>query len=619
MISYVRGPGGLWRRLGAEFVPFCIAGLAAWAGAAWMGPAVGIAAGLLVWLGTSFVLRAVRRHPRLCFVYRLALLAHVVFWSWQGIEATRAPTGLDGLALGQSQASAWSRAFSFEAGVATRPFALPSHATLAGWGSRPRRISIPPLGGFGVLGSRAQAWMAVAGDEGPRRPLFQCPDPEVPGEAIGARALVLKPVEESMPVAIVRLDLVTSDRRLWLAVHERVADLGFRAEGLLLVANHTHSGVGGYSRATLSALAGTDHFDPQVFDAIRDAAVGAIRTAYEQAEPARLQHAMTRDPAETPLGRLRGPSAGSGTLDDRVHALRFTRVRDDAPIATLVQYAVHPTLVRRRHQAFSRDLAGALEDALAAALPGDAPVLFVNGALGDVAPGSRHGSGPAGAKALAAEFAAAVAPALAGGAAADASGSARLQVAAVQRRGTLPAAFLLEGLGDRAALRAALDRPFGEGSVAEKISDVLALPLNALIWSFGVPEVRVGFSWSGAVGVGVRLEPPRTPSRVEVGAWELSWPAAEPTAPPHHLTLLWVPAEATTALGRAWTSRVEPEGGPTLCLGLTNGSLAYLTTPEEYDRGGYEAVATLYGPHAGTDLGEALWAAVEEARRLRWR
>jgi hypothetical protein len=39
--------------------------------------------------------------------------------------------------------------------------------------------------------------------------------------------------------------------------------------------------------------------------------------------------------------------------------------------------------------------------------------------------------------------------------------------------------------------------------------------------------------------------------------------------------------------------------------GLTNGYVAYIATPEEYEKGGYEAVATLYGPRTAATLLEA--------------
>jgi hypothetical protein len=37
-------------------------------------------------------------------------------------------------------------------------------------------------------------------------------------------------------------------------------------------------------------------------------------------------------------------------------------------------------------------------------------------------------------------------------------------------------------------------------------------------------------------------------------------------------------------------------------LGLTNDHLAYFTTPEEFDEGGYEACGSIYGPHAGNKI-----------------
>jgi hypothetical protein len=619
MISYVRGPGSMWHRLAAEFVPFCAALIVGWAAVMVAGVPVGLGIGLAAWLFASLLIRAIRTVPVLYALYRLALVGHVLFWSWQGIASTREVRVPD---AGWSQSSAWTKALPFEAGFGAAPFELPARTTLAGWGSRPRRIALPPFAGFGVLGARCQRWMAEREDDeaGPRRPLFQSADPTLPAEKLGARALVLRPVGERAPVGIVRLDLVTSGTRLWEAILRMVADLGFRPEGLLVVASHTHSGPGGYTGLTLSALAGTDHYDPLVFAAIRDAAVAALRTAYTEARPARIEVLQATDDGPTPLARLRGSGATDGTLDERVHALRLSGREDGAPIGVLVQYAVHPTLVRRRHQAFSRDIVGALEEELSAVLPGNPPVLYVNGALGDVAPGRRHGSGTEAATLLASEFAARIGPQWS--APGDGIQGDHLQVAAVRRHVPLPQAYLVEGLGKRNAVLDAVSRPWGEGGAAALAADVLALPLNALLWSFTLTEIRLGFSWHGAAGVCIQLGSDRAPDAVDVGVWELGIGAAPGTrtASAGRCTLLWQPGEATTALGLAWRERAQADGGgPVFLTGLTNGSMAYLTTEAEYRRGGYEAVATLYGPRTGHLIGAALGAAADEAGRLRWR
>ena len=52
------------------------------------------------------------------------------------------------------------------------------------------------------------------------------------------------------------------------------------------------------------------------------------------------------------------------TVDDRVLGVRFESRADGKPLAVLLNYAVHATIMRRRHMAFDRDLPGALEVAL---------------------------------------------------------------------------------------------------------------------------------------------------------------------------------------------------------------------------------------------------------------
>jgi len=616
MISFVRGPGRLRQRLVAEFVPFCLGLTAAFVVQAFASLLLGGLAGLVVWTLASFVLRGVRRRPTLLFLYRLALVAHVVFWSAQGIEQTAREEGGQATA---SFASAWSGRGRFLAGYGDAAFALPPQTTLAGWGSRPRRIALPAFGGFGRVGCWCQACMAARGADGEARaPMFRRPDPDVPADVLGARAVVLRPEAGGVPVAIVRLDLVTSDRQLSEAVHGGVADLGYRPEGVIVAATHTHSGPGGFSRMPLSAMLGTDHFDPAVFAAVRDAAVAALRHAHETAVPATIAVVHARDDGDAPLARLRGVQPAGAEIDDRVYGLRLSeREGAQRPIAVLLQYAVHPTLLRRRHMGFSRDIAGAIEDEVSKALSGKPPVLFLNGAVGDVGPSNRHGSGAAATQQLAAAFAARIRPSFEG-----LRPYERLGVATARRRLDPPTARIVDGVGAREQVLAAVGGKWGEGGASRLAADILALPANALIWSFGVPEVRVGFSWRGALGVGIRADAGVARTPIELGAWDLDFgpPSGDSGEGAGGCTLLWLPGEATAALGRAWRDAALAErGGAAFVVGLANGSIAYLTTEAEYARGGYEAVATIYGPQIGRNAGAALEAARDETRRLRGR
>jgi hypothetical protein len=423
---------------------------------------------------------------------------------------------------------------------------------------------------------------------------------------VGARAFVLVPEAAGAPtVAFVRLDLIVAEASLTDAVLERTRALGLSPATLLLSATHTHSGPGAYHRAPLAQIAGTDHFDPRVHAAIVDAAVRAVERAHAEARPAllALPVARDRDAAGLPIlarNRRRDPDE----IDDRIFALRADARDTGETIALLLNYAVHPVTLRRTHMAFGRDLAGEVEEAVSNHLDRSPPVLFLNGAQADVTPRLRPDLGP---QQLAAEFAAFVVPSLTAG-----SGYplARIRAAAVHR--DLGSARAFRCLGSRAAFESrVVPTPLGD-DVPSTLASVLAFPANALLWSLGLSDARVGLSFDGAVGALVNLDGlvPREPRRAGALAIELTQDAEG--GRPARGVLLWLGGEPTQALGRRWRLQAEQAGAPTpFLLSHTNDSIGYLVTPEEYDEGGYEATATLYGRDTARHVEEALFAALQ--------
>ncbi len=624
MITLFRGPGGIHRRIAAELVPLgcaCVAGglviPLAWTLPTWFGVVACVLTGALTWIGASILLRAVRARPLLRRVYRVALLLHVLFWTTQGVLATvNEPAG----AVQPARASAWRAPTAFLAGAAEVPFDLPARTTLAGWGARPRRVTMPPFGGIGVVGRLGQRWMAAPLEDGaPTAPLFRRPDPAVAAEVLGVRALVLRPEDaaDGPPAAFVRVDLVTSDRRLTEAVAAGLQDLGYRPEGVLLAATHTHSGPGGYSDGPLSGVIGTDHFDAGVFRALRDACIAAVRAAHAEARPARIGLVRARDRA--PDGRRllsrNRRKQDLDAIDDRVYALRVDERDGDATIAVLLNYAVHPVLLRRRHMGFHRDFAGAIEDAVAAVVPGDPLVLFFNGAQGDISAEPGPDAGDARGRFLARRF---VEQSFAAAWRASAAApKPRLRLRMARTRRTMATPRLVTGAGPREALLDALYAPLWESPAADLVAGVIALPVNAFVWSLGLPELRVGFSFSGALGISVNLEPGVGDEPYDVGAFVFETANLDGTAA-ERWALLWQPGEATQAVGRAWRKSVADIGiADTLLVGLAGGSTAYFTTEDEFHAEGYEAEATLFGPGATAAITEALLNALIAAGEAR--
>ncbi|MFM8979949.1 MAG: neutral/alkaline non-lysosomal ceramidase N-terminal domain-containing protein, partial [Planctomycetia bacterium] len=603
VIGLFRSQPSLPRRLAGELVPALAGALAGELSVALLARPLAVALGVLVWVLASGVLAWVRTRPRLRTAYRLALLAHLLFWSWQGYATQRLAAPQP---PGPAEVAGWDAAQPFLAGVAEASFDARGHGTLAGWGQRPRRLRVPPFLGLGPLGRAAQAWMgAPHGAEGlPRAPLFAAP--AEPGEALGARALVLRPAQGGPPLVLVRLDLTTSDPWLVDALRARLAGLGVVAPLLLVSATHTHSGLGGYARDGLGTTLALDHFDPEVFDAVVTAAAAAVERAHALARPARMAVARARDRGAdgVPILARRRSGAAFDDIDDRVLALRI-EADEGRTLALVVNHAVHATAVRRDTLAFDRDIVGAVEEQLGWRLPGHPLVLFVNGALGDVAPRvARTPQRPEALREAGERFADAVTPALLEPAA---RGRLRVQGARVERDLGSPHAFAT--LGARSTwLEEVPPSPF-DGPPSGVAGDLVLLPANALLWSLTLTDVRLAGSLGGTLGVQLSLRHALSQPRQPAGALLLTL-EGESGEPPLRLPLLWVTGEPSTAVGRAWREAfAEPGGALPMVLGCTNGSMAYITSAEEQHHASYEAMATLFGQATEALLTEMLRAA----------
>lgn len=614
MLSLLRGPGGPLRRLAAEVVPLLVGGTLGWMAGALGGVGVGAVVGLGAWAGVSAALRAVRARPGPRRLYRLALLAHVLFWGQLGWrESSVEPVPGDGgppdaLAAGTVERAAWAGAepVALRAGAGEAPLVLPDDTPLGGWGQRPRRAALPAFGGLGLLGRLSRAAMAVRGVHGPLAPLLVRSAPGSP--VLSARALLLAGAPGDPPLALVRYDLLTSDAHLAAALAERVRDLGVVPALLLVSATHTHSGPGGYAREALPQVLALDHYDPRVVEALLAAGEQALRAAHAGLRPARLAVAEGRDrgpDGEPILASARGAARGT-PLDERLQLLLVEDL-DGRPLALVVNHGVHPVAVRRSYPRRHRDVAGTVEDAFAARLGGAPPVLFVQAGLGDVAP--RVVLDDEGGQALpraGERFAAAQTAAL------DRAWRAtRLHVEAV--RGEVPlgpphawAALLGER---RLLLDDAGAAPFG-GDWAGAGADALLLPANLLLWSLTLTDVRLVGSLRGAVGVRVALAPQADLPRQPLGLVRLR--LADEQGRRALQPLVWMPGEPTqsvaAALRAAGASGAGPDDARPLLWALTNGSMAYATDEPQYRAGGYVAASTLYGAHTSARLVRAVEA-----------
>ena len=246
------------------------------------------------------------------------------------------------------------------AGAARVPLNVPAGAPLAGYGSVARRLLIPDL-----LGRHPHAfWFEPS--RGAR-------------DTLAARALVLESGDRR--VAWVAVDLLAVDRTFAADVAARLQAAGVRPATLILSASHTHSGPGAFVDSAVLGWLALDRLDGAVREALLGAVVSAVRQADAARRPARLATASVTAAPGLVRSRL------SQALDHEMLVVKVTSAGGD-PIALVWNYAIHGTTLGPRNLRLSGDVMGEASMRLERAL--GVPVLFVNGAVGDVSP-ARHG------------------------------------------------------------------------------------------------------------------------------------------------------------------------------------------------------------------------------------
>jgi hypothetical protein len=151
--------------------------------------------------------------------------------------------------------------------------------------------------------------------------------------------------------------------------------IGVPADCTLLACTHTHSGAGGILPAEQALVAAPD---PELQRCLERKLLGAARWARERLQPARLGvgHGSVDG-----IGRNRNDPQ-NGVRDDELLLLRL----DDAsgqPLAVLINYGCHPTVLGPDNRLLSADYPGAARAALRTLYPSTVFV-HTNGASGDV-------------------------------------------------------------------------------------------------------------------------------------------------------------------------------------------------------------------------------------------
>ncbi len=207
--------------------------------------------------------------------------------------------------------------------------------------------------------------------------------------------LVMQPEDarpESKPAVFVAVDHCLLWNREMNELLDRVSkSTGVERSQIIVFFSHTHAaGLMGHERVDLPG----GELIPQYLADVADAISDGIREASGQLQSTVLTYgtdrcslATNRDFKDETLGRYVCGFNSDGEADDTVGVVRLAKTADHSTLATIVNYACHPTTLAWDNTLISPDYPGAMCEVIEAAT--DAPCFFIQGASGDIGP--RHG------------------------------------------------------------------------------------------------------------------------------------------------------------------------------------------------------------------------------------
>ena len=197
------------------------------------------------------------------------------------------------------------------------------------------------------------------------------------------RALTLQSGEVMVTILATDLLLVMGSLR-----DRIISKTGLRPAEIYFTSTHTHSGPGGFVDGFVEEMI-MGSFDEQYMEKLAGQLSSVILESRKDTVQVTFSHVCV-DAA----GMSRNRVEDNLPTYDRLTALVFTPVKsalDNSPLAMLVSYAAHPTILRSKHRMLSSEYPGVVVDQLRS-LTGTRHVLFAAGAMGDSKP--KHNGNP---------------------------------------------------------------------------------------------------------------------------------------------------------------------------------------------------------------------------------
>ncbi|HMG37529.1 MAG TPA: neutral/alkaline non-lysosomal ceramidase N-terminal domain-containing protein [Blastocatellia bacterium] len=159
---------------------------------------------------------------------------------------------------------------------------------------------------------------------------------------------------------------------------------GIKPDRIFVMSSHTHSGGGAYMELLPQLafiLAGK--FDEKTRANYERRTADAIIAANKDLKPAKIAFGAGEARG---ISRFRSKWPPDGPVDPEVGVIRVDSAVTGKPIAVLMNFAAHPTVLSGKNMSFSADFVGYARQALERMLGGQVMAIFANGAQGTIAP-----------------------------------------------------------------------------------------------------------------------------------------------------------------------------------------------------------------------------------------
>jgi neutral ceramidase len=199
-------------------------------------------------------------------------------------------------------------------------------------------------------------------------------------DTIYAKVVVLK--SGGTLAALVGLDICTTPRSLVEETIAKAAIPGLTYDNVIMSASHDHAGLEGMSMDRNNVV-GNPHigiFSEEVTNFVSDRVAGALKEAHGRLEP------VTAGTGVAPLrGMNRNRRHDGAPTDEDMTVVRLDRA-NGTPLAVLVNYTAHGTIMTEKIMEVSGGWAGVMQRTVEDLVGSDVLCLYTNGSEGDVAP-----------------------------------------------------------------------------------------------------------------------------------------------------------------------------------------------------------------------------------------